>query len=121
MGRKAKKELVNAVPDKILKRADAIQYWLQQRDLPKENSDTWRERLTMMDKVVINLIRSAMGESDGKPNASVFNYLMENGFGKNTESRDLTVSGENNAGARFNIPKTVSELKQEKENDGNTI
>ena len=107
------KGLVDSIPDVFLSRADAIQYWLQQKDYPNPGTEGYK-KLSVMDKMVIGMIIKAT--DDG--NATAFNALFEQGFGRNTEGMDTSKKSEN-AGAMFNIPMTLQELeeKKKKEND----
>ncbi len=102
--------LINSVPNKILRRGDCIQYWLQQKGYPNNGTPNYK-LLSVLDKMVIGMIDKATTEGNG----AAFNYIMEHGFGRNTDGADISRQ-ETNAGARFNMPMTVSELK-EKDND----
>ena len=115
MGRNKKEELMSTIPAERLRRSDKWQYWLQQRDMPTEGSETWKKKLSVYDRLVINAIR--MAES----NATMLGKVMDEAHGKISEGADLTRTESNDKGAMFNIPKTVSELNKEKDEQDTTI
>ncbi len=99
---KEKKDRVLVTYDGIepLHRADAIQYWLQQRNLPTAGTETWKNKLTNLDRTIICMISKVQETGNG----ATFNALFEQGFGKNTEVMDIS-GGEEGYEVDFNIPE----------------
>ncbi len=79
------KGFVDTTPQSKLHRSDKIQYWLAQKNAPASGTPTYKNRLTMFDKMVIGMINAA--ESG---NAASANWVMNNGFGSQYDNADLS-------------------------------
>ncbi len=97
------KGLVDSIPDVFLSRADAIQYWFQQKDYPNPGTEGYK-KLSVLDKMVIGQIDKA---TEG--NAASFNAVMEQGFGRNTEGKDVSMTDNRPITLDWNTPKLKTE------------